>query len=569
MNFRWRVASPAPEAAQTLAHHFGLTPLLAQCIINRGFSSVDAASGWLEPRLRNLQDPWLLPNMPAAVERLLRARDQHEPLVIFGDYDVDGVSATALLLSFFREHGWQASAYLPNRFDEGYGLSHEGVQNCLQQHPVKLLLAVDCGSASPEVIDQCAANGVETIVLDHHQPADRLPASAIMVNPQLGSQFHELSAVGLAFKLVHALCKRGRELNLASVNEADVRPFLDLVALGTIADIVPLRGENRILVSAGLARLANTARPGLLALKRVAGLTGAVEAGQVAFQLAPRLNAAGRLASAQAALELLLTADVPAAQRLAADLDATNRDRQSTERRILREVLEEARSVFHADHTGALVLGRSEWHIGVVGIVASRVLREFHRPTILLGGDGSGEHWRGSGRSIEGFNLAAALRDCGDLLVKGGGHAMAAGLTIAPDNLEAFRTRLNSLVLESTTPEQRQPILRLDAETRLDELTAAFGAQLEKLDPIGCENPGVQLCVRNVGLKGIPRRMGSDQQHLKAIVTDGCHECTMVWWNAPAGYTFPAAFDLAFQPEWSEYKGASSLQLKLLDCRPA
>src|SRR5271156_1988249 len=274
MKFRWTPAPPQPLLGGQLAVSLKISPLLAQCLLNRGFSEPSVIENFLQPQLKNLADPFLLPNMNAAIERLLRAHEQNEPLVIFGDYDVDGVTSTALLLEVLHSLGWSAEAYLPNRMDEGYGLSRDGVENCLKKFPVKLLLAVDCGSTAVETIAWLRENNVDVIVLDHHQVSNPAPAAIALVNPQLADEneisFRELCSAGLAFKLAHALIKRGREINLPGAAEFDLKPLLDLVALGTIADIVPLIGENRILISSGLERLNVTQRSGLVALKKVA-----------------------------------------------------------------------------------------------------------------------------------------------------------------------------------------------------------------------------------------------------------------------------------------------------------
>ncbi|HTL73583.1 MAG TPA: DHH family phosphoesterase, partial [bacterium] len=287
MKFRWSLATPQPLLAETLAAQLKISRLLAQCLLNRGFSDAAVIENFLSPRLKNLADPFLLPNMAVAVERLLQAHEREEALVIFGDYDVDGVTSTTLLLEVLRKLGWRAEAYLPNRMDEGYGLSRDGVENCLKKYPVKLLLAVDCGSTAVETIAWLKERGVEVIVLDHHQVSSPPPEAVALVNPQIAvsdecrvvsdegvaplvTRFTELCSAGLAFKLAHALVKRGRETGLPGAAEFDLRPLLDLVALGTIADLVPLTGENRILVTAGLERLNVTQRPGILALKEVA-----------------------------------------------------------------------------------------------------------------------------------------------------------------------------------------------------------------------------------------------------------------------------------------------------------
>jgi single-stranded-DNA-specific exonuclease len=589
MKFRWSRAPSQPLLAEPLAAQLKISPLLAQCLLNRGLSEPGAIEIFLAPRLKNLADPFLLPNMSAAVQRLLLALECDEPLVIFGDYDVDGVTSTTLLLSVLRQLGWRVDAYLPHRMDEGYGLSRDGVENCLKKFPVKLLLAVDCGSTAVETIAWLRERAVDVIVLDHHQVSKPAPAAVALVNPQLVvsdvcrvagdgnavptvsshpspvTRFTELCSAGLAFKLAHALLKRGREIGLPGAAEIDLKKFLDLVALGTIADLVPLTGENRILVTAGLERLNTTQRPGIVALKEVAQSPEKLGTHDVGFQLAPRLNASGRLETAEESLQLLLAESLEEALPLAQNLDARNRERQKIERGISDTASGIVRSKFNAEMDFVIVEGQLLWHIGVVGIVASRVLAEFYRPTIILGGDA--ELWRGSGRSIAGFDLAAALRECDDMLVKHGGHAMAAGLTIAPDKVDLFRARLNELARRTLKPEDLQPPLRLDAEVGLSEISMDSLAELEQLKPMGQGNPAVQFCTRNLTVKKPPLRMGANKQHAKLWVTDGMVTHEAVWWNA--GALPEGRFDLAFAPDVNEFNGRTTVQLKVLDWRPA
>ncbi|HEV2695469.1 MAG TPA: single-stranded-DNA-specific exonuclease RecJ [Verrucomicrobiae bacterium] len=577
MKFRWTIAPTAPLLTGPLTSAHKISQLLAQCLVNRGFSETAVVGNFLAPRLKNLADPFLLPNMDAAVKRLLLAHERDEPLVIFGDYDVDGVTSTTLLLEVFRKLGWQAEAYLPNRMDEGYGLSRDGVENCLKKFPVKLLLAVDCGSTAVETIAWLKQQGVEVVVLDHHQVSNPAPEAVALVNPQLSgpsragrdgtANFQELCSAGLAFKLAHALIKRGRESGLPGAAEFDLRPLLDLVALGTIADLVPLTGENRILVTAGLERLNVTQRPGILALKQVAQSPEKLGTHDVGFQLAPRLNAAGRLETAEESLHLLLAETLAAALPLAEKLDARNRERQKIEKSIVEEVLGVVRAKFDAQKDFVIVEGQLLWHIGVVGIVASRVLQEFYRPTFIIGGE-NGE-MRGSGRSIAGFDLAAALRECDDLLVKHGGHAMAAGLSIVPAKLDLLRERLNERAKRLLKPEDLQPPLRLDAEVSLAHLNLDMLAELDKLKPTGMGNPAMQFFARNLTHKKPLLRMGANKQHIKLWVTDGKVTHEAVWWNAGNGPVPDGAFDLAFAPGINEFNGRTTVQLKVLDWRAA
>jgi single-stranded-DNA-specific exonuclease len=584
---RWILAPPQPLLAEKLATPLKISPLLAQCLLNRGFSEAVDIEKFLAPRLKNLADPFLLPNMDAAVARLLRAHECDEPLVIFGDYDVDGVTSTALILEVLRRLGWRADAYLPNRMDEGYGLSRDGVENCLKKFPVKLLLAVDCGSTAVETVAWLKQNSVDVIVLDHHQVSDPPPSAVALVNPQLTQNskfkiqnFTELCSAGLAFKLAHALVKRGRETGLPGAAEFDLRPLLDLVALGTIADLVPLMGENRILVTAGLERLNVTQRAGILALKEVAQSPEKLGTHDIGFQLAPRLNAAGRLETAEESLRLLLAETLEEALPLAQNLDARNRERQNIERGIVEQVTGLVRSKFDAQNDFVIVEGELLWHIGVVGIVASRVLSEFYRPTIIIGGE-NGE-MRGSGRSVAGFDLAAALRECDDLLIKHGGHAMAAGLSILPDKIALLRERLNGLARLRLKPDDLQPPLRLDAEISLSEINFELLAELEKLKPHGQGNPAVQFCARNLSHARPLLRMGKEKQHVKmwveqlptvqtksAIGNRPSAIYEAVWWNGGDKSLPVGKFDLAFQPQINEFNGSRAIQLKVLDWQPA
>jgi single-stranded-DNA-specific exonuclease len=477
------------------------------------------------------------------------------------------VTSTALSLEVLRAFGLKADFYLPHRMDEGYGLSADGVENCLKKFPVKLLLALDCGSTAVETIHSLRERGVDVIVLDHHQVSDPAPNAVALVNPQLAGEketsFRELCSAGLAFKLAHALVKRGREINLSGAAEFDLRPLLDLVALGTIADIVPLIGENRIFVSAGLRQLNQSQRPGIIALKKVAESPEKIGTFEVGFQLAPRLNAAGRLETAEESLRLLLAKDLAEAMPLAQNLDLRNHERQKIEKTIVEEVIGTVRSKFNPQDDFVIVEGQLLWHIGVVGIVASRVLQEFYRPTIIIGGEG--EEWRGSGRSIAGFDLAAALRECGDLLLRHGGHAMAAGLSIAPDKIDLLRQRLNELARRSLKPEDLQPSLRLDAEVGLDEITFESLAELDRLKPTGQGNPTVHFCARSLSHQRPLQKMGANKQHVKMWVTDGMVTHKAVWWNGGNGSLPVGKFDLAFVPQVNEFNGRRAVQLKVLD----
>lgn len=567
MKFRWTLAPPQPLLNHQLATQLQISPLLAQCLVNRGLSEPAAMQKFLRPRLKNLADPFLLPDMNCAVDRVFLARERAETLVVFGDYDVDGVTSTALLLEVLGKLGCKVNFYLPHRLEEGYGLSQDAVENCHQAFRATLLVAVDCGSTAVLPIRWLRERGVDVVVLDHHQISNPAPEAVALVNPQRGAAFTELCSVGIAFKLAHALVKRGRELAIPGMADFDLRPLLDLVALGTIADLVPLTGENRALVSAGLERLSTTPRPGLVALKQVAQCRPKMGTYEVGFQLGPRLNAAGRLETAEESLQLILAPSLAAAQPIAERLDSQNRERQKIERSIADEVVGAVRSRFKPETDFVIVEGRLLWHVGVVGIVASRVLQEFYRPTIIVGGDG--EHWRGSGRSIPGFDLAAALRECDDLLIRHGGHAMAAGVTIHPDRLDEFRHRMNELARRALKPEDLIPPVRLDAEVPLEDISLESVDQLNQLQPTGMGNPATHLMTRNVAHARPLQRLGSTKQHVKLWITNGAVTHEAIWWNAGKESLPVGRFDLAFAPQINEFNGQRAVQLKILDWRPA
>jgi single-stranded-DNA-specific exonuclease len=568
MKHRWMIAPSQPDLANQMTRELGITSLLAQCLINRELTSVERAGAFLEPRLRDLADPFLLPNMAAAVQRLMLAHAKGESLVIYGDYDVDGVTATAVLMEVLEKLGWRVSRFVPRRLDEGYGLSRDGVENCLQGTAASLLLAVDCGSTAVDTIRDLRARGVDVVVLDHHQLSNPRPDATALVNPRLaGERAHgtELCSVGLSFKLAHALVKRGRELGMTAAESFDMKGLLDLVSLGTIADLVPLREENRILVRAGLERLNETQRPGLQALCEVAQITSTIGSYEVGFLLAPRLNAAGRLEDACEALDLLLAEDYPSAAQLARSLDLRNRQRQQIEKAMADQIINALDARFDPETDYVIVEGEMPWHIGVVGVVASRVLQRYYRPTIIMGGDGAA--WRGSGRSIEGFDLAAALRECDELLLRHGGHAMAAGLSLAPENFVHFRARLNQLARSRLRREQLDPPLRLDAALTLDQITDEQVLDLERLRPTGQGNPPVQLVVTGLIHDRPPQRVGRERQHSKFWVTDGRVTREAIWYGAGAREVPTSVFDLACVAHLHEFNGRRSVQLKVLDWR--
>lgn len=554
MNQRWILASPDPVATDSLARALQIPRAIAGILVARGYRDAEAARQFLAPQLRQLRDPFELPDMKPATDRVLAAIAGQQRIVIYGDYDVDGVTSSALLTRVLRAAGATVANFLPHRMDEGYGLSADGIARCVKDHRPRLLVGVDCGTSSAAEIAGLKAEGVDVIVLDHHEPPAKLPECVALVNPKrsnastLQRSHDPFASVGVAFKLAHALLKQDRRLSI------DLREHLDLVALGTVADLVPLTGENRILVKAGLDRLPATKKTGLRALMDVADVAGSVTPYHIGFRLGPRLNAAGRLADAMAALELLLTEEAGRAGELAAMLDAHNADRQRLEGRITEEALAQAEK---CRHDRVLVLADEAWHPGVIGIVASRVMQEFYRPVVVIGAEG-----KGSCRSVPGFSMVEALRCCASVLEKFGGHEMAAGLTIRSGQLAELRRQLNALAAE--LPERTVPV---DAEVALGELDEKFFAALDRLEPCGVGNPTPVFVARGVRLRGRSRVVGKN--HLKFSVTDGATTVEAIWWGK-AGEALPSGvFDVAFTAEVNAYRGVETVQLKVRDVRAA
>jgi len=557
---RWAIAEPEPALAQMLARELHLALPLAQVLVNRGHRDAEAASRFLNPQLRQLGDPFDLPEMKQAVDRILAAIEKKERIVIYGDYDVDGVTSSALLQRVLQAAGATVANFLPHRMDEGYGLSQDGITRCVKEHEPQLLVAVDCGTSSVHEIADLKKHKIDTVVLDHHEPPTPLPECVALVNPKRvgGSPLSILASVGIAFKLAHALLKQERQL----AERIDLREHLDLVAVGTVADIVPLTGENRILVRTGLERLPHTQKIGLRALMDVAEVGDKVSPYHIGFRIGPRLNAAGRLSDAMAALELLLTNDAARAAELAKLLDDHNAQRRHLEGQIVDEAMAMART---HESDRVLVLAKDDWHVGVIGIVASRVQQEFHKPTVVIGiNDNMG---KGSCRSVEGFSIVGALQHCAALLEKFGGHEMAAGLSVKDGKIDELRRALNEFATRTLKDDDLHKRVRIDAVLELGDLDADFFEQLEKLEPCGPDNPTPVFAVKGVRLRGAPRVVGKN--HLRFNVTDGDTAAQAIWWGM-ADFKFPESeFDVAFTPELNEYRGVESVQLKVKDVRPS
>ena len=535
--------------------------VVARLLSRKGFQCPEEVENFLRPRLNSLGDPFLLPQMDAAISRILAALDRQERIVLFGDYDVDGVTSLALLDEMLRAYGGTPELFLPLRREEGYGLSRESVERCLEQHWPQLLIAVDCGTSSVREVAELRKRGVDVIVLDHHEPKSELPDCVAIVNPKLtqcGLEY--LCSVGIVFKLCHALLKT------RLLTGFDLKSKLDLVALGTVADIVPLRGENRVLVQRGAIEIARTSRIGLRKLMQVAGVRVPILPEDIGYRLGPRLNAAGRLSTAEKSLRLLLTQEESEAAALAAELDQQNRERQEVEQEIFDAAVERIDSQFDAARDAAIVAGAHGWHPGVLGIVASRIARKYHRPAIVIGFDENGIG-KGSGRSIEGLNLVEALNRCAGGLDNFGGHEMAAGLAVREENFDLFAKTFRKAARELLSDEALQPCLRLDHELAFTEIDVDFLRWHELLQPFGNGNPQPLFLAREVEPIAPPRVM--NEKHLLFRLRQGNRHRRAVYFNGVANQLPPPPWDVAFRIRADEYEGETLVAMHVEAVRSA
>lgn len=573
MQSRWIIAAPEElNGGEISWNEICGSECIARLLMRKGFASAAEVENFLRPRLKSLSDPFLLPNMEAAVTRILAALDRQERIAIFGDYDVDGVTSLALLAEILRAYGGAPELFLPLRLEEGYGLSRESVDRCVEQHHPQLLIAVDCGTSSVVEIADLAQGGVDVIVLDHHEPKSDLPDCVAIVNPKIDPQspFHYLCSAGIVFKLCHALLKR-RPI------EFDLKSKLDLVALGTVADIVPLQGENRTFVQRGAIEIARhwtspsdrrtrSTRPGLKRLIAVSGVRPPISPEHIGFRLGPRLNASGRLSNAQRSLQLLLTRDEAEAASLADFLDIQNRERQEIEKQVFLAAEEQIGRDFDPMRDAAIVVAANGWHPGVLGIVASRISRKYHRPTIVIGFEGNSTG-KGSGRSIEGLNLVEALNRCSGSLQKYGGHEMAAGLTIRESDIGDFSEAFRGAARELLSDEDLQPCLRLDHELMFSDLNGDFLQWHEMLQPFGNGNPAPLFFAREVEPVA-PSRVVNDKHRILRLRQGNYHRRAVYFDSADV--PLPSTpWDIAFRIRADEYEGETVLGIQIQAVRQA
>lgn len=560
---KWVISEPDPTNLRTIAEtpaSSSLSPLVQRLLCLRGHSDPDAIERFLFPKLQDLSDPFRLPEMDKAVERILAAVDSAEPVAIYGDYDVDGVTSLTLFKHILKAYGVEPHLFLPHRTEEGYGLSRAGLDRCLEEHSPALLIAVDCGTSSAAEVARLQNDlGIAVIIVDHHEcPPDARPLCSALVNPKASADgsptgYEYLCSAGLVFKVAHALLKK------RPVPGFDLRRYIDIAALGTVADIVPLVDENRLIVRKGLSQLERTDHPGLRELKRVASVNGRVQASDVGFRLGPRLNAAGRVDTAQTSLDLLLADCEDEARQLAQTLDLHNRERQALERRTYTEAVELLERDHDTSNDPCFIIGSDKWHPGVVGIVASRLMRAYHRPTfvVAINEDGNG---KGSGRSVPGISLIEAINACSDLLINGGGHEMAAGISLPQENITAFRSAFIDCVRNAAAnTESLTQTLNIDASTELAELTLDMLDSYELLQPFGSANPEPIFMVSGVTVANEPRVL--KDRHLKLRLKQGSEVRDAIYFGGAEQDLPRFPWDVAFQISRNTFRGNHSIQL--------
>lgn len=556
----WDIKDSIPSIQDSLSDALKISKVTAQLLANRGITNIKEAGDFLNSSMASCHSPFLLKDMEKAVPRIRKAISEKEKILVYGDYDVDGMTGVALLYSALRNLGATVDSYIPNRLEEGYGLNHAAIKKA-HKNGVTLIVTVDCGITSFKEIDEARALKIDTIITDHHEILEgRVPSAFAIINPlqdSCGYPFKHLSGVGLAYKLVKALYEETRFF---------AEDFLDLVSLGTVADIAPLVGENRTLTKYGLEELNRRNRVGLNALIEVSGLNGKdISSGHVGFILGPRINAMGRVGSPQKALELLLADDKSEALKLARMLDTENRARQKLEARILDEALSKVECEVNFKYHRVIVLASSDWHPGVIGIVASRIAERYYRPTILISLDG--KFGKGSGRSIDRFHLFDYILRCKDSLVGFGGHEAACGITIAKERIDEFRDKINSEAAGDIQEEVFSPRLDIDMDIPLNLLNEGVVNEIEMLAPFGEANPRPVLSSKNLVVKDLPRSIG--KSGFKMWVTDNNITCEAVSFGR-SSLQMPKTglnIDLAYTPSINNWQGVSSIQLELRDIR--
>jgi single-stranded-DNA-specific exonuclease len=576
---RWLVFPHDAARVRDLEKTLGVSPVVAQLLLRRGITDPENAKQFLDPRLSELREPSALPGIDRAVDVIQQAIADKRRIVVYGDYDADGMTATAILVRCLSLLGNECGYYVPSRLDDGYGLNREAIAQ-LRDRGAELLITVDCGINSLDCARYAKELGLGLVITDHHLGGPEVPAADAVVHPALPGTsypFHELCGAAVAFKLAWALCQRASGTTRVQPAHRDfLLQALGLAALGTVCDVVPLIDENRIIVRHGLTHLVSHGCLGLSELMRIAGLRGRqkLTSEDLAFGIGPRLNAAGRLGQAQLGVELLTSEHKPRVAALAEYLQQLNQSRDSLDRSAYLGALKQIKEQFNGDHDAGFVLADRDWHAGVIGIVAGRIAEKFHRPTILISLDSlQSKPAVGSGRSACGVHLHRALEYCSDLLISFGGHAAAAGLKIADDQIDAFRDRFCEYVEQHSHPDERVAELQIDVEALFGQLSLDTLRELEQLAPFGQGNSRPILCATDVRLSEAPRRIGNGERHLALkFVQRGVRMRGVAFGKAEWAdqlHDLSRPLDVAFHPVINEFNGRRSVELQLLDWRPS
>ncbi len=560
---RWvQKEQPEAEKVATLAAELKINPIIANILCQRGICTYNEAFAFFRPKIEHLHDPFLMQDMAAAVNRLTSALAKQEKLLIYGDYDVDGTTSVALVYGILANYFTNIEFYIPDRFTEGYGVSKQGVE-WAHQNGCSLIIALDCGIKSADKVAYATELGIDFIICDHHLPEEYLPKAVAVLDPKRTDcpyPYKELSGCGIGFKFMQAFCEQN------SLCIEKLYSYLDLVVVSIAADIVPITGENRILAYYGLEVLNRNERPGLVALKELAGIKGDMEISQIVFGFAPRINAAGRLGDAKRSVEMLLAQSVDDAFAKAEIIDETNRERRTVDTHITREALEMIEQDEFLRESSSTVLYKEDWQKGVVGIVASRCIEKYYRPTIIL--THSNELATGSARSVVGFDLYSALSECSDLLEQFGGHMYAAGLTLKPENVEKFRLKFEEVVARKITTDQRTPQIEVDAVLPLSMITPGFYKIINQMAPFGPGNMQPVFVTEGVQDTGDSRVVG--ENHLKlSLYQNGRMAEGIAFGMADyyAGVASGRPFDVCYCIEENHFRGTVTLQLKVKDIK--
>ena len=565
--FFWKILSePDPSLVWALKKEIDLPEVAAKILVNRGLSDPQMAESFLKPTLSDLLDPFLLKDIDRGVERVIYALKENQKIMIFGDYDVDGITAVSLIFLVLNRLGGDVSYYLPNRMVEGYGLSEEGIVEA-NKRKAKLLITVDCGVTAKKEVDFANSLGIDCIITDHHEPSEVLPDACAIIDPkQKGKEYPggELSGVGVAFKFAQGLYKR------LGQDESELEQHLDLVALGTSADIVPLTKENRILTKFGMAQLSRTTKAGLKSLIFISGILGRnIGTGQIVYILAPRINAVGRLGDAAKAVKLLTTKDENIASQLARELDKDNKTRKNIDEKTLSEALELIEKDVDLSKDKIIVLSSPSWHQGVIGIVASRLVERFHRPCMMIAIDE--DEGKGSARTIPKFSLYHVLKECEEYLIKYGGHEYAAGFSISPDKIDLFRKRLKTISSQRLSFDDLIPKLTIDCEIKLSSIDQNLVDSLELFSPFGPKNFCPVFLTKNLEIFGEPYIVGNNHLRLKVKKGDSIFDAIgfgLGDWVKPLSMK-RIKIDLVYMIEKNEWNGNTRFQLRVKDLKIA